>query len=84
MPREIELGQYLEAYGAQAVMGRVMGAGELRRITVARNVINAYRSREGYRDAEGNVNWAAWAESHKELARILNMAAQTAEEFEYE
>ena len=82
LPREIELGQYLETYGAQAVTGRVMGAGELRRITVAKKIVAAYRSREGYRDTSGNENWAEWSKAHPDQAHILNMAAITAEELE--
>ena len=82
LPREIELGQYLETYGAQAVTGRVLGAGELRRITVAKNIVAAYRSREGYRDESGAENWAEWSRTHPEQARILNMAAITAEELD--
>lgn len=62
--------------------GRVLGAGELRRITVAKNIVAAYRSRAGYLDASGNENWAEWSKAHPDLAHILNMAAITAEELD--
>jgi len=41
-------------------LGRVMGAGELRRIAAAKNVVKAYQSRKYYRDQNGNENWVDW------------------------
>lgn len=84
MPREYELGQHLEAFGVQAVLGRVMGAGELRRIAAVRNVVEAYRSRARYRDGGGNENWAEWASHNHQAAEVLNMAARAMEELDGE
>jgi len=72
MPHEIELSWQIERYGAQAVMGRpYLGAAEIRRMTAADNVLRAYRSRESYRDEEGQENWAEWARKYPELNRLL-------------
>ena len=60
----------------------MLGAGELRRITVAKNIVAAYRSRASYLDASGNENWAEWTKAHPDQAHILNMAAIAAEELE--
>ena len=81
-PREIEVGMHVETFGAAAVLGRVMGAGELRRIAAARNVVRAYQSRMHYRDQDGNENWVEWTNAHPELARILNAAEQAVEELD--
>ena len=81
-PREIEVGMHVETFGAAAVLGRVMGAGELRRIAAAKNVVRAYQSRKYYRDAGGNENWAQWTNQHPDLARILNAAERAVEELD--
>ena len=81
-PKEIEIGMYIETFGAAAVLGRVMGAGELRRITAARNVVRAYLSRKYYRDRDGNENWVEWTREHPDLARILDAAEQVVEELD--
>ena len=81
-PREIEVGMHIETFGAVAVMGRVMGAGEIRRIAAARNVVRAYQSRKYHRDAGGNENWAQWTHEHPDLARILNAAERAVEELD--
>ncbi len=82
MPREYEIGQHIESFGAAAVLGRVMGAGEIRRIATVRNVIEAYRSRARYRDEHGNENWAEWASGNHGLAAVLNAAALAMEELD--
>lgn len=49
-------------------MGRpYLGAGEIRRMTAAENVIQAYQSRA---QAE---NWASWAVGNPEQAELLAM-----------
>ena len=81
-PKEIEIGMHVETFGAAAVLGRVMGAGELRRITAARNVVRAYQSRKYYRDRDVNENWVEWTREHPDLSRILDAAEQVVEELD--
>ena len=65
---------YVDRFGAQAVFGRAMGAGEIRRLTVVDNILQAYRMRSH------TENWAEWAESHKRASAMLNEAAKLAED----
>ena len=81
-PREIEVGMHIDTFGAAAVLGRVMGAGELRRIAFAKNVVRAYQSRKYHRDQNGNENWVDWTNKHPDLAHILNAAERAVEELE--
>lgn len=67
-PREYIAAQLVSRFGAQAVFGRQLGMGEMRRILVVENVINAYHSRAR---AE---NWAQWAAQNPDGSRILNAA----------
>jgi len=64
----------VEAFGAQAVFGRVLGVKEMNMMLVARNVKVAYQSRERYRDKDGAENWAEWATANPELNEILTGA----------
>lgn len=82
MPREYELWLAIEAYGAQAVLGRIIGAGEARRMAAVRNVIMAYKSRDAYRDENGASNWAEWARRHPDMAQVLAMAEKVADDGE--
>ena len=68
IPRELILLHNIEKYGAQAVLGRTLGAGEIRRMNVAENIVRAYQSRKQ------SDNWATWAEVNPELNRILEDA----------
>lgn len=67
---------YIDRFGAEAVMGRTLGAGEIRRMVAADNVLRAYRSRA---HAE---NWAKWAAENPALNRILNEAIRLADDGE--
>ena len=53
-----------------AVFGRTPGAGELKSMVLAENVVSAYESRA---KAE---NWAAWANKNPELSKLLIMAVK--------
>lgn len=64
-PREYDMAQLVRAYGAAAVVGRVMSAGELRRMRAAENIITAHRSRTS------SDNWAKWASQNPEQSRVL-------------
>ena len=68
--REIELGLTVSRFGAQSVFGRVIGAGEIRRIAMAERIVRAYRERE---QAE---NWAKWVENNPHDAELLSIAAE--------
>ena len=65
LPKEVLLAGYIDRFGVSAVYGRVLGAGEIRRITASENVIKAYRGRAK------SDNWADWAKQNPELNRIL-------------
>jgi len=71
-PRELILYDYIRVFGADAVMGRPLGAGEIRRMTRAALIVDAYQSRT---HAE---NWAEWADNHKQEVAILNEAMELA------
>jgi len=43
---------------------------------VSENIVNAWRSREGFRNAEGQPDWAEWARKNDNLAAILAIAEQ--------
>jgi len=69
MPREIELGRLIDRFGAQAVMGRALGAKEIKRIMAAEYIVKAY---ESMTKAE---NYAAWVSEHPREAGALGEAA---------
>jgi hypothetical protein len=73
MPRELELMNYVTRFGAQAVVGRTLGAGELRRMVATENVVNAYKARKA------SSNWAEWAAANPGASRLLNAAMREAE-----
>lgn len=64
----------VEEYGAAAVFGRVLGVGEMRRMSAAMRVYNAYQRRENYVDNDGHKNYAEWAAKNPDDAEILNGA----------
>lgn len=70
MPQEIEMGRLIDRFGAQAVLGRPMGAKEIRRIMAAEYVLNAYRS------MTSSENYAAWVNDHPQEAELLSQAAK--------
>lgn len=70
MPHEIELARYVDRFGVEAVFGRVMGAGEIRRIMTAEAVIGAYKSRQK------SENWAGWVVEHPGEAELLAHAEE--------
>ena len=67
MPREIETLRFIDRFGLGA-LGRPPGAGELRRMAMAENVIKAYQERNRAED------WATWAHNNPEKARLLSAA----------
>jgi len=73
MPRELELLSAIQAYGAQAVIGRPLGAGEIRRMNVASNVIAYHKQRAASGD------WVKWGTDNPDEAALLNRAMLMAE-----
>ena len=73
MPREMELLRAIQAYGAQAVIGRPLGAGEIRRMNVASNVITYHAQRAASGD------WVKWETDNPDEAALLNRAMLMAE-----
>jgi hypothetical protein len=67
-PREIILLNLVDRFGAQGVLGRALGAGEIRRMLTAEAVVRAYQERER------SGNWAAWVREHPEKDRLLREA----------
>jgi len=73
LPEEIEILGAIDRFGAQPVTGRAyLGAGEIRRMTAAENVIRYYRER-----AQSD-NWAEWAKQHPGAAALLAKATKAA------
>lgn len=71
-PEELIIAGYIDRFGAQAVLGRVLSGGELRRIAQAENIVQAYR------DRQKSENWAKWAQDNPEQAAVLNEAERLA------
>lgn len=76
---DLELLFAVERYGALPVFGRPPGVGELRRLATMDHIIQASRKKDEYKDADGNVNWAAWANDHPRDAALLAEAMKAAE-----
>jgi len=68
LPKELRLARYIDRFGAQAVLGRVMGAGEIRRIEMAERIISIYQSRKQASNA------TEWVNSHQKEAELLDYA----------
>ena len=69
IPDELVLVRSVEKYGAQAVYGRPLSFHEIRMMTLADNVVDAYRERAR------SDNWAKWAQANPGKARLLSEAA---------
>ena len=77
-PRELILAWNIQQYGVTAVMGRDhLGVREIRTINIADGIYNAYKSRERYRDKDGNSNWSEWSERYPRMAEILAKATKS-------
>ena len=68
---EISKLQRIERFGLEAVTGRrVFLFSEIRRLTHAENVVNAYQS------SQRSKNWAEWSKTNPQLAEILFEASK--------
>jgi hypothetical protein len=72
-PRELTLLESIQAYGAVNVLGRPLGAGEIRRMNLANSIVTAYRS------WSQSDNWAKWREDNPAAGDLLDQARQIAE-----
>ena len=75
MPEELELLAFIDRFGALAVMGRTLSAGEMRRMMTAENVVKWAAERA---KAE---NWAAWAKEHPHKAALLAEAMREGKDY---
>ena len=72
LPEDIEAGRLIERFGVQAVYGRPLGYGEMRRISIAESIARDYQHRSNYRDKNGAENWSEWAARFPEMnARLI-------------
>jgi len=72
-PYELRLLSYLDRFGgAQNVLGRALGAGEMRRMIVAEN-ISKWRA-----ERDKSESWAAWENDNPEKAQALHDARKLA------
>ena len=67
-PIEEEWSHYIKRFGVQAVFGRPMSVGELRRLNLYERVKNAYLSRSQAQ------NMATWAKEHPTDNALLERA----------
>lgn len=65
MPQELLQLNYIDRFGAQAVMGRNLGYKEMQHMVLAENVVKAYE------DRNKSKSWASWAKEHPEKAQLL-------------
>ena len=59
------------------VLGRLLGAGEIFRITAVKNIVNMYK------DREASPNWAAWEKQFPERKAYLDEAYRIAKDMGY-
>lgn len=72
LPEDIEAGRLIERFGVQAVYGRPLGYGEMRRISIAESIARDYQNRSNYRDKSGAENWSEWSAHYPESnARLI-------------
>lgn len=76
-PPEYILLQQVDRFGAQAIYGRALGYGELRRMTTAETIIKSYNERKAA------SSWAEWAEANKGRAELLQIAMLAAQGVEH-
>ena len=75
---ELALSRYIERFGVQGVFGRPIGAGEIRSILLAENIVHYYRLRSNYTDDRGNVNWTRFAKEYPAESHWLVLAIKAA------
>ena len=77
--REIQLGNLIDRFGVQAIFGRsYLGAAEINKMLAAQRIVRLSEEIKEYRDGEGNINWAAWAQADPQGAADLAEAQKAA------
>mgnify|MGYP001009324862 CR=1 FL=1 len=72
---EMEMLKRIDRYGVYAVMGRpVLYEHEIRRMTIAQNIVSAYRERAR------SQSWDAWLRENKEMGELLFIAQRLCDE----
>jgi len=72
-PEELEILRLMDQFGAVAIVGRVLGVGETRRMLTVEKIVQAYLQRGA---AE---NWVSWAQEHPKLNALLLHATRAAD-----
>jgi hypothetical protein len=65
---------YIDRFGAQNVLGRPLGLGEIRRMIITENII------AWYSEMENAANWIAYSQEHPGRFALLEEARELAEE----
>jgi hypothetical protein len=74
-PTELDALRAIRVFGAEAVWGRPIGVGEMKRMMVAESIVRAHVSRATHKEG-----WAAWAAANPGLNALLNAAMFEAED----
>ena len=74
IPKEIKLARMIDRFGAQAVLGRLMGAGEINRILMAERVVRVYKSMKAASNA------TEWAVSNPNESQLMDYAMRLTNE----
>lgn len=68
--RELELLWLIDRFGAQSVMGRMLGVGEMRRMIAVEGIVKSFR------DRQESAEWAKWASENEALNALLIRATE--------
>lgn len=69
----MEAAWFVGRYGAQAVFGGLIPVGDMRRMSIAKQIFDAYHGRKQAKD------WVEWAKAYPEASRLLNEIATQGE-----
>jgi hypothetical protein len=72
-PKELDALRAIGVFGAEAVWGRPIGVGEMRRMMAADAIVRAHMGRAKHKEG-----WAAWAAANPEQNALLNAAMMLA------
>ena len=71
-PYELEMLRAVDRFGGQAVFGRVLGRGEMLRMSVAEAIVR------GRQSMMASSSWAEWTKDNPGLAQLLDDARTAA------
>lgn len=72
MPNELELIRMVDRFGAQAVFGRTLKRGEMRRMATVERIV------EGYQAMTSAKNQDDWIKAHPDEWKLIDRAAGAA------